>query len=340
LRKILEIIYLMLIVNNTRCMVEYQQMNNDEVQAKLNELQQKGWTLASIARELGQAIRTVESWNQGKRSPANLQSVLASLDGLLNRKRIPKKKQYKKYRKFSLEQEVEANKKAPSDYKGRKGIITDIRLGGRTTQYGVRFNHEEGKADEGYFDSWMLDPIINTWYCVANAKQWIKAVIFQGRRLLQTHDSGAGKFARLTEEGKLQQIQAEFEQAMEIERIEQYFFIIAVNKAREWLNESAKALPELQPVAKGFNDALPDVKDLRDMREHEIGYFKGDGWKQSEFFRQRRSTLADATATIVNEDDYCIGNRLSVLQAIVVAEQVYPAVVHAFQRLLIQPADF
>jgi len=47
-------------------------------------------------RMIGQAIRTVESWNQGKRSPANLQSVLASLDRLLKRKRIPKKKQYNK----------------------------------------------------------------------------------------------------------------------------------------------------------------------------------------------------------------------------------------------------
>lgn len=73
--------------------VSDERVNNVKVRAKLTELRQKGWTLASIARELGQAIRTVESWNQGRRSPANLQPVLASLDGLLKRKRIPKKKQ-------------------------------------------------------------------------------------------------------------------------------------------------------------------------------------------------------------------------------------------------------
>jgi len=155
LKKILENISLTLIDNNTRCMVECQEMNNDEVKAKLNELQQKGWTLASIARELGQAIRTVESWNQGKRSPSNLYPVLESLDGLLNRKRIPKRKQYK----FTLGQQVKANKKAPSDYEDREGIITDILPRRRATQYRVRFSHEEGSADEGYFDSWMLDPI-------------------------------------------------------------------------------------------------------------------------------------------------------------------------------------
>ncbi len=69
-------------------------MNNDMVQDKLAELQQRGWTLANIARRIGQAKRTVESWNQGQRSPANLQSVLASLDKLDKIKRIPKKKIY------------------------------------------------------------------------------------------------------------------------------------------------------------------------------------------------------------------------------------------------------
>ena len=68
----------------------------DAIRAKLAQLQEKGWTLANIAREIGQAKRTLESWNQGTRSPANLQSVLASLDKLAARKRIPKKRRYAK----------------------------------------------------------------------------------------------------------------------------------------------------------------------------------------------------------------------------------------------------
>ena len=66
------------------------------IQDKLNELKAKGWTLASIARAIGQSHRTIESWNQGKRSPANLKSVLVSLDNLDKAKRIPKKKLYPK----------------------------------------------------------------------------------------------------------------------------------------------------------------------------------------------------------------------------------------------------
>ena len=66
----------------------------DVIRVKLAELRDKGWTLANIAREIDQAKRTVEAWNQGKRSPANLKSVLASLDTLAKRKRIPPKKVY------------------------------------------------------------------------------------------------------------------------------------------------------------------------------------------------------------------------------------------------------
>jgi transcriptional regulator with XRE-family HTH domain len=65
------------------------------IQNKLDELKQRGWTLASIARAVGQSSRAVESWNQGVRSPANLKPVLDSLDKLVQNKRIPKKKIYK-----------------------------------------------------------------------------------------------------------------------------------------------------------------------------------------------------------------------------------------------------
>lgn len=67
-----------------------------EIQNKLGELKEKGWTLANVAREIGQAKVTVEAWNQGTRSPANAKSVFASLDRLGARKRIPPQKYFVK----------------------------------------------------------------------------------------------------------------------------------------------------------------------------------------------------------------------------------------------------
>jgi hypothetical protein len=78
--------------NGILSMVKYSLMN--EIQNKLAELREKGWTLANIARELGQATVTVESWNVGIKSPGNLQSVLIVLDQLAKRKRIPKRRRY------------------------------------------------------------------------------------------------------------------------------------------------------------------------------------------------------------------------------------------------------
>ncbi len=67
-------------------------MNN--VQEKIAQLQAKGWTLAAIADEIGMARNTVEKWKAGDRNPRGQKMVLASLESLLRRKRIPKKRRY------------------------------------------------------------------------------------------------------------------------------------------------------------------------------------------------------------------------------------------------------
>lgn len=64
------------------------------VQIKIAGLQEKGWTLAALADELGVTINAVEKWKAGDRNPSNLKSVLNLLDQLNKRKRIPKKKRY------------------------------------------------------------------------------------------------------------------------------------------------------------------------------------------------------------------------------------------------------
>jgi len=59
--------------------------------------------------------------------------------------------------RFSIGQRVKANEKAPGDYEDREGIISDVKRGTRTLQYGISFEPELGKANDGYLDSWMLD---------------------------------------------------------------------------------------------------------------------------------------------------------------------------------------
>jgi transcriptional regulator with XRE-family HTH domain len=67
----------------------------NEIQTKIAELQEKGWTLAAIADELEITVNAVEKWKAGDREPRNAKAVLILLDQLLERKRIPKRKRYK-----------------------------------------------------------------------------------------------------------------------------------------------------------------------------------------------------------------------------------------------------
>ena len=66
----------------------------NEVQSKIAQLVESGWTLAAIADELGVKSATVENWRAGHRNATNAKSVLAMLDKVLEKKRIPKKKRY------------------------------------------------------------------------------------------------------------------------------------------------------------------------------------------------------------------------------------------------------
>jgi hypothetical protein len=66
----------------------------NEIQTKIAELQEKKWTLASIADELEVTVNAVEKWKAGNREPRNAKAVLMLLDQLLERKRIPKQRRY------------------------------------------------------------------------------------------------------------------------------------------------------------------------------------------------------------------------------------------------------
>lgn len=68
----------------------------NDIQIKINELQEKGWTLAALADELGVTVNAVEKWKAGNRYPSNVKAVLTLLDQLLKRKRIPKQRRYDK----------------------------------------------------------------------------------------------------------------------------------------------------------------------------------------------------------------------------------------------------
>ena len=67
---------------------------DNEIQSRIAQLVERGWTLAAIADELGVKPDTVENWRAGRRNPTNAKAILAMLDKVLKKKRIPKKRRY------------------------------------------------------------------------------------------------------------------------------------------------------------------------------------------------------------------------------------------------------
>ena len=64
------------------------------IQEAITSLQDKGWTLAAIARELDVTPNAVEKWKAGHREPQNAKLVLGALSSLAFRKHVPKRRVY------------------------------------------------------------------------------------------------------------------------------------------------------------------------------------------------------------------------------------------------------
>ena len=64
----------------------------NDVQEKLLELKDRGWTMAAIADELDVSHMSVFRWQKGMRKADNSRSVLHMLAILMKRKRIPKRR--------------------------------------------------------------------------------------------------------------------------------------------------------------------------------------------------------------------------------------------------------
>ena len=77
-------------------MVLYLIMN--DIQTRIAQLEEKGWTLAALADELDITPNAVEKWKAGDRYPSNTKAILSLLDQLAKRKHIPKKRRYTKNR--------------------------------------------------------------------------------------------------------------------------------------------------------------------------------------------------------------------------------------------------
>jgi hypothetical protein len=67
----------------------------DEIQGMIEELLSRGWTIAALSDELGVSRDSMSRWRAGENPPQNPKLVTMGLEGLLRRRRIPKRKRYR-----------------------------------------------------------------------------------------------------------------------------------------------------------------------------------------------------------------------------------------------------
>ena len=68
----------------------------NEVQQRIKALEEKGWTQAAIADELGLTVNAIVKWKAGDRIPSNMKSILEHLGRVLQKSRVPKQRRYQK----------------------------------------------------------------------------------------------------------------------------------------------------------------------------------------------------------------------------------------------------
>ena len=162
------------------------------------------------------------------------------------------------------------------------------------------------------------------WYFLNSAKIWLQGVIYQGNRLLENQHKVRNAMQVVTQ-ATLMQHQNILE-LKELRIVEEHFFVTSVSKTIDWLKEVKKFRKDLSSDIDKFLQGFPEAKDLRNMREHDVDYFKGGGRAQDRFVKNLPDVTIDGSASFSDNNGYLIGGRVNVQQAIKAAQILYPKI--------------
>ncbi|WP_099157283.1 hypothetical protein [Virgibacillus ndiopensis] len=164
--------------------------------------------------------------------------------------------------------------------------------------------------------------ILDQFVCLNHTRIWIKSTISEGNSIMKLHDRNMDYMNNLFKHS-LEYGQDIYDQTF----MHRHFFLISAAKARDWLIELADVDMELKEILKTLDDKFPDLRDVRNMNEHDISYYKGKGHKQKNFHKAvGNDFITDGTSIRVEGNDYLIGDRLNVQHVIDYFTQIYPII--------------
>ena len=169
-----------------------------------------------------------------------------------------------------------------------------------------------------------MTPTNDEWYFLNSSKIWLRGIVHQGRRLLENQQRMQSAMQAITGENLIWR--QDFPVYNDLRIVEEHLFAVSVSKAIDWLKEVRKFRKDLVVDIDSFLQELPEAKDLRNMREHDIDYFKGKGKAQDRFVKNMPDATIDGSASYSDNNGYFIGGRLNVQHAIDAAQKLYPKV--------------
>lgn len=162
------------------------------------------------------------------------------------------------------------------------------------------------------------------WYSLNSAKIWLLGITHQGCRLLENQKQQQDAMQSITSEIVMNSQQLLLLNDLRI--VEEHLFITSVSKAIDWLVEVQKIKPELKLDIDIFLQSLPEAKDLRNMREHDIDYSKGQGRAQGRYVKTLGNIKIAGSASMSYKNNYLVGGRLNVQRTMKAAQKLFPKI--------------
>lgn len=164
----------------------------------------------------------------------------------------------------------------------------------------------------------------NQFFYITKAYDWSNAVIIQGNRVCRHVDMPLNG--------------DNFDDDRCKRMMEEHFFVIALGKSIDYLNY----IKERSQISKELLDELyekvgkTEITELRNMREHDDEYIRGDGHKQQNFITVSKDNFfaSDATSTLIINGEILLGGKVNVGKTVNIFEKYFESFRIEYQKII------
>lgn len=182
------------------------------------------------------------------------------------------------------------------------------------------------------------------YYCAFKSIDWVKSVIYQGNRIITLDNEQyiCNKFIFNNMESSPElatSVMDKFDNDRYILSMEEHFFIIALEKSIKFLEKLAGFQYEVKDIINRIDEIVgrDNIRDLRNMREHDDEYIEGRGRNQANFFQESKdgNNIGDATSTCIRgEKEHWLGEKVEVIEVVRLYKALLPRITDITDKIM------